>query len=239
MATDDFNPEAWFSNFSQILSKRYEGDIAAIKSAGAKLSTVSTVNPVRMARQYLIEAYGAFSSGQPVKARQLLSSAIVSANSGAISPDAAEWAIDGPEIGRGHACMWGAIARVFSHKQAELFAYEDATLADAWFGSATVIFLTNGEETMAGRSLQEWAESRRLYKDEEGAQILFLAALCLFMLTGNQTRMEMAGKRTGESGPVAMESSFFLNRPASQAESKILSSVLGASNSLAFYNSMS
>jgi len=239
MATDDFNPEEWFSNFSQILTKRYQGHIAALKTAGAREISVQTSKPVIFARQFLLEAFGAYSSGQSSKARQLLSSAIVSADSGAVSPDASEWPIDGPEIGRGHACMWGAIARVLSHKQAELFAWEDATLSDSWFGAATVIFLENGEGTMAGRSLQEWAESRRLYGDEDGAQLLFLAATCLFMLTGNQVRMELVGKRTEQKGPVHMESSFFLNRPATQAESQVLSSVLGASNTLKFYKAMS
>lgn len=239
MATDDFNPDEWFSNFSQILVKRYQGHIAAIKTAGAKQFAVSTGRSVIFARQFLLDAYGAYSSGQISRAKQLLSSAISTADSGAVSPDANEWPIDGPEIGRGHACMWGAVARVLSHKQAELFAWDDATLSDSWFGAATVIFLDNGEGTMAGRSLQEWAESRRLYGDEDGAQLLFMAAMCAFGRTGNQVRMDLVGKRTGQTGPVQMESSFFLNRPATQAESHVLSSVLGASNALKFYKAMS
>ena len=239
MATNDFNPDEWFSNFSQILTKRYQGHITAIKTSGAKQFAVSTGRSVIFARQFLLEAYEAYSSGQISKAKQLLSSAISTADSGAVSPDANEWPIDGPEIGRGHACMWGAIARVLSHKQAESFAWDDATLSDSWFGAATVIFLENSGGKMVGRSLEEWAESRRLYGDEDGAQLLFMAAMCAFGRTGNQERMDLVGKRTGQTGPVQMESSFFLNRPATQAESQALSTVLSASNTLKFYKAMS
>jgi hypothetical protein len=134
--------------------------------------------------------------------------------------------------------MWGAIARVLAHKQAESFAGQDATLSDSWFGAAFTIFLENDEGTMAGRALQEWAESRRLVGDEEGANTLFLGAMCVFRLIGNQQRLSLVGNRPSESGPVAMDSSFFLNRPATSQESQVLSSVLGARNTHKFFKAV-
>jgi len=91
---------------------------------------------------------------------------------------------------------------------------------------------------MAGRALQEWAESRRLYGDEEGATYLFQAAMCVFLLIGNQQRSSLAANRPSESGPVAMDSSFFLNRPATEQESRVLSSVLGARNTYRFFKAV-
>jgi len=234
----DFNAEEWFGNFAGIMTKQYQDHINAIKTAGAKQVAAATRSPVLTSRQALIDSYKQYEAGSRVAAQRLISAAVAAADSGAVCPDASEWPIDGPEIGRGHACMWGAIARVLAHKQAEAFAWQDATLSDSWFGAAFTIFLENNEGTMAGRALQEWAESRRLYSDEEGAKILFLAASCVFILTGNQQRMSLVVSRPSESGPVVMDSSFFLNRPATAQESQVLSSVLGARNTHKFFRAV-
>lgn len=235
---DDFNAEAWFENFAGIMAKQYQDHINAIKTAGAKQVAPPTRSPVMTSRQALLDSYKQYEAGSVAGARRLITAAIAAADSGAVSPDASEWPIDGPEIGRGHACMWGAVARVLAHKQAEAFAWQDATLSDSWFGAAFVIFLQNNEGTMAGRALQEWAESRRLYGDEEGANILFLGATCVFMLVGNQQRLSLVSNRPSESGPVPMDSSFFLNRPATEQESRVLSSVLGARNTHKFFKAL-
>lgn len=235
---DDFNAEAWFGNFAGIMTKQYQDHIRAIKTAGAKQVASASRSPVLTSRQALIDSYKQYEAGSKAAAQRLINAAIASADSGSVSPDASEWPIDGPEIGRGHACMWGAIARVLAHKQAEAFAWQDATLSDSWFGAAFTIFHENDEGTMAGRALQEWAESRRLYGDEEGANILFLGATCVFMLIGNQQRLSLVASRPSESGPVAMDSSFFLNRPATSQESQVLSSVLGARNTHKFFKAV-
>ena len=233
---DDFNAEEWFGNFAGIMTKQYQDHIRAIKTLGARLTALRS--PVLTSRQALIDSYKQYEAGSKAEAQRLISAAIASADSGAVSPNASEWPIDGPEIGRGHACMWGAIARVLAHKQAEAFAWQDATLSDSWFGAAFTIFLENDEGTMAGRALQEWAESRRLVGDEEGANTLFLGAMCVFRLIGNQQRLSLVGNRPSESGPVAMDSSFFLNRPATSQESQVLSSVLGARNTHKFFKAV-
>jgi hypothetical protein len=89
--------------------------------------------------------------------------------------------------------MWGGIVRTFTHKQNPEALGSDATLADAWFGTAALIFLTNGETTMAGRSVQEWAESRLLLKDSSGAQVFFLASGGFFSLNLNEHRLQELG----------------------------------------------
>ena len=127
---------------------------------------------------------------------------------------------------------------MLAHKQAEAFTWPDATLSDSWFGAAFTIFLDTSEGTMAGRALQEWAESRRLCGDEEGANVLFLAAICAFALTGNQDRMSLVVNRPAETGPVAMDSSFFLGRMATLEERDVLSSVLGARNAHRFFTAV-
>jgi len=119
---DDLNPEEWFDNFVGIMNKQCYDHISAIKTAGAQQIASSTTSPVLTARQKLIDAYKQHESGSKSNAQRLIAAAIVSADSGAVSPDAYEWPSDGPEVGRGHACMWGAIARVLAHKQAEAFA---------------------------------------------------------------------------------------------------------------------
>ena len=235
---DELDPEKWFDNFVAVTTRQYENHVAAIKTAGARQLTTIMRAPVLTARQNLIDAYQQAQRGSKNEAKSLIRAAIASADSGAVSPNSDEWPIDGPEIGRGHACMWGAIARVLSHQQAELFAVQDATLSDSWFGAAFIIFIEHGEGTMAGRALQEWAESRRLYGDEDGAQVLFLAALCAFLIAGNQPRMTLVASRAGQTGPVDTDSSFFLNRPATEQESRVLSSVLGARNSHRFFRAV-
>lgn len=234
---DDFNAEEWFGNFAAVTTKHYQDHIKAIRTAGAAQVASASRSPVSNSRQALIDSYKQYEAGSKAAAQRLINAAIASADSGAVSPDASEW-FDDREIGRGHACMWGAIARVLAHKQAEHFAWQDATLSDSWFGAAFTIFLENDERTMAGRALQEWAESRRLLGDEEGANILFLSATCVFMLIGNQQRLSLVANRPTESGPIAMDSSFFLNKPATSQESQVLSSVLGARNTHKFFRAV-
>ena len=235
---DEFNPREWFPNFAAVLTEQYQDHINALKTAGARQVASATRAPVLTSRQALLDAYKQYESGSKANAQRLIIAAVASADSGAVSPDASEWPIDGPEIGRGHACMWGAIARVLAHKQAVKFTRQDATLSDSWFGAAFTIFVDNNEWKMAGRVLQEWAESRRLYGDEEGAPILFLAAYCVFLLLGDQQRMSPVKNRPSEIGPVPMDSSFFLNRPATAQESQVLSSVLGARNTHKFFKAV-
>jgi hypothetical protein len=238
MNMDDFNPGEWFGNFATVTTKHYQDHVSALKTAGARQVASATRVPVLTSRQALLDAFKQYEAGSKANAQRLINVAIASADSGSVSPDASEWPIDGPEIGRGNACMWGAIARVLAHKQAEIFTWKDATLSDSWFGAAFTIFLENNEWKMAGRALHEWAESRRLYGDEEGANILFMAAVCVFGLIGNDERTSLVANRPSESGPVAMDSSFFLNRPATVQESQVLSSVLGARNTHKFFKAV-
>lgn len=234
----DVNLDEWFHDFAYEMQSEYQDHIDAIRTAGARTIASAMRSPVLHSRQALLDAYKQNEVGSIAGARGLLSTAIISADSGAVTPDAAEWPIDGPEVGRGHACMWGAIARVLAHKQGRSFAHKDATLSDSWFGAAFVIFMQTNEVVMAGRALQEWAESRRLCGDEDGANVLFLAATCAFSLCGNQHRLNLVSVRSSQRGPVAMDSSFFLNRPATEQESRVLSSVLGARNAHRFYGSL-
>ena len=235
---DDFNAEEWFLKFAGMMTEPYQDLISALRTAGAKQVASTTRSPVLASRQALIDSYKQYEAGSKTSAQRLINAAIASADSGAVSPDGSEWPIDGPEVGRGHACMWGAIARVLAHKQNKDIISKDKTHSDLWFGAAFTIFLENNEGTMTGRALQEWAESRRLYNDEDGAKILFKAASCVFILTENQQRLSLVANRPSESGPVAMDSSFFLNRPATAQESQVLSSVLGARNTHKFFKAV-
>jgi hypothetical protein len=236
---DDFNAQEWFEDFAGIMTGHYQDHINALKTAGAKQVALPTRAPVSTSREALLNSYKQSEAGSKFTAQRQITAAIAAADSGAVSPDSSEWPIDGPEIGRGHACMWGAISRVLAHKQADTFTWQDATLADSWFGAAFVIFLQNNEGTMAGRALQEWAESRRLYGDEKGANVLFLGATCVFHLIGNQQRLSLVANRSSENGPVAMDSSFFLSRPATEQETRVLSSVLGARNTHKLFKALS
>jgi hypothetical protein len=191
--------------------------------------------PVSNGRQMLIDAY-ALHPNNPANARQLLSQAINVLDRGSITPDPTEWPIDGPEVGRGHACMWGGIARVLLHQQAGGAFSVDATKADAWFGTAVLIFLETGEFTLAGRALQEWAESRRLLSDTEFANALNLGAVAVFSSANQPDRARLAGARTNATGPCNVDSSFFLQRPPTESEVSVLTTVLGGRNTQHFYD---
>lgn len=177
-------------------------------------------------------------TGQLDKARTQLEAGIALLDSGTVHPDESEWPIDGPEVGRAHACMWTAIAKVLTHKQSPQAFDADATNADSWFAIATLIFIGHQEPKMAARSLQEWAESRRMLSDFETAEILRLGAICLFGAIGESERLAVAAARSGQIGPVDVPSSFFLGRPPYESELRVLTTVLGARNSEAFYNAL-
>jgi hypothetical protein len=232
------SPQEWYENFTVVLSAQYAQHLSAIKTLGAQTISPASKHPVLTTRQALIEAFAKFETGSVESAKRLVAAAELTSDSGAVSPDTAEFQFDGIEVGRGHACMWGAISRVLAHKQANSFSSPDATLADSWFGVAFLIFSQSGETTMAGRVLQEWAESRRLFGDEKGAELLFEAATCSFLLVGNHQRVSLVANRASERGPVPMESSFFLKRPATELESRVLSSVLGARNTHRFFRAL-
>lgn len=234
----EFNVEEFITTFVTFVDGRYEDHVRAIMTPGAVEMARPMDRPVGNSRQFIIDAHGAAAGGSSVAARDLLGKAVRAADSGSVTPDESEWPIDGPVIGRGHACMWGAIARALSHLQASTWDVVDANRADSWFGAATYIFYWQKEWKMMGRTVQEWAESRRLCRDEESANFLFLAAGCLFAAQGEVERSQLAIGRRDKAGPVDVDSSFFLGRPPTLDEAGTLSSVLGARNTLALYNSV-
>jgi hypothetical protein len=227
-----------WTTFLQAIEIRYMSHRNALMSPGARNQVAPTDRPVAHARQSVIEAYRQNESGSRNDARKTLDHAIVQADSGSIFPDAGEWPIDGVDVGRAHACMWGAIARVFAHKQSSDWASTDATKSDAWFGVATLLFLENRESVMAGRTLEEWGESRRIFGDSESAALLLTCAVPLFRLGGESERAELAGNRIHAVGPVPQASSFLRGEMPSPTERSRLSSVLGASNARSFYESL-
>lgn len=227
-----------WTTFLQAIEIRYMSHRNALMSPGARNQVAPTDRPVAHARQSVIEAYRQNESGSRNDARKTLDRAIVQADSGSIFPDAGEWPIDGVDVGRAHACMWGAIARVFAHKQSSDWASTDATKSDAWFGVATLLFLENRESVMAGRTLEEWGESRRIFGDSESAALLLTCAVPLFLLGGESERAELAGNRIHAVGPVPQASSFLRGEMPSPTERSRLSSVLGASNARSFYESL-
>lgn len=233
--SDNFDTGEFLQNFLQTLSSAYSAQVEVIRSPDAKSSFRAQEIPVARGRQALIDAYNAHTSGNTSQAKSLLSSAIVTLDSGSIHPDSSEWPIDGPEIGRAHACLWSGIAKVFAHKQSKDTFDRDATNADSWFAMATLIFLSHNEHKMAGRVLQEWAESRRMFSDIDAANVLSLGAVCLFALIGEGDRLSAIANRSGQTGPTSVDSSFFLGRPPTDSELQQLTTVLGGRNSEGFY----
>jgi len=234
---DNFDVTEFLTNFIGMLQNNYGQQRDILQAASTQNQVKRQQKPVSTGRQRLLDAHRAAPTNKS-KARILLTEAVNCLDSGAVIPDASEWPIDGPEVGRGHACMWGGIVRTFTHKQNPEALGSDATLADAWFGTAALIFLTNGETTMAGRSVQEWAESRLLLKDSSGAQVFFLASVGFFALAGESERAQIAGARASETTPGKIDSSFFLGRPPTEEERKHLTTVIGGKNSNAFYQSL-
>jgi|GEM_PF-1219722 len=227
----------YFAEFIQMINERYEPHLNELKSPGTK-SQVKYERPVGHARQSIIDAYKQNESGQRNDARKTLERAINQANSGANNPNPVEWPIDGVDVGRAHACMWGAIARVFTHKQSSDWTNTDTSKADAWFGVATKLFLNTGEHVMAGRALQEWGESRRMLGDTDGASRLIVTATVIFNSANEVNRGERALERVYANDPVSQESSFLLGQPPTRGEQDRLTSVLGASNAARFYNAL-
>jgi len=222
--------------FLETIRDILQPNLHALMELGARTQSTPR-RPVAHARQSIIDAYKQFDSGHRDDARKQLENAIVHADSGSILPDAAEWPIDGTDVGRAHACMWGAIARVFAHKQSSHWAGTDSTKSDAWFGMATILFVENSEMVMAGRTLQEWGESRRLLGDNF-ALTLFLNATNIFNMANETNRAKLAFERMRTNTPVSQESSFLLGQPPTRGEQDRLTSVLGASNAARFYNAL-
>lgn len=222
--------------FLETIRDILQPNLHALMELGARTQSTPR-RPVAHARQSIIDAYEQFDSGHRDDARKQLENAIVHADSGSILPDAAEWPIDGTDVGRAHACMWGAIARVFAHKQSSHWEGTDSTKSDAWFGMATILFVENSEMVMAGRTLQEWGESRRLLGDSF-ALTLFLNATNIFNMANETNRAKLAFERMRTNTPVSQESSFLLGQPPTRGEQDRLTSVLGAYNAARFYNAL-
>jgi len=232
--TEKFDVDQWLTTFVSLLRSNYTGHLQIIRSEQTKNVYSSVPRPVSSGRQKIIDAYSASGSDKQ-QAVVLLNEAVTLLDRGSVTPDPEEWFMDGPEIGRGHACMWGAIARTLAHQQASPAFLVDATLADSWFGVATLIFLETGEFNMAGRAIQEWSESRRMLGDTETADLLTLGAVCVFSSAGIEDRARAAGARTGERTPCPADSSFLLGRPPTHNEAAVLTSVLGGRNTHQFY----
>lgn len=210
-------------------------------SPGARSQIIEMTNPVLNARQKIIDAYEQCGAGRQAEALSTLDLAIKCADSGSVAPDNAEWPIDGSDVGRAHACMWGGIARTFAHQQSSDWMDVDATKADAWFGVATLFFLKTANLTMAGRTIQEWAESRRLLDDRESQNLMLFAAMSLFESAGegiDDPRRNLAHFRMDMQAPVWQASSFLHGEPPTEVERMVLGTVLGASNADDFYNAL-
>jgi len=233
--SDDFDTEEYLKNFLRTLSSAYSAQVDVICSAGARSNFRAEKQPVSRGRQGIIDAYNTQKGGNSGQAKLLLAGAITTLDSGSVHPDASEWLIDGPEVGRAHACMWSGIAKVFAHKQSRDTFDRDATNADSWFAMATILFFSNNEPKLAARALQEWSESRRMFSDLEAANVLSLGAVCSFALIGENERLAVAASRTGQSTSTSVDSSFFLGRPPMESELRHLTTVLGGRNSEAFY----
>jgi hypothetical protein len=234
----EFDSKAFLESFTTSLESRYSGHLSALMTPGAQALVIEGSRPVSMSRQCLIDAYQLNSLGKVSESRELVDHAISFADSGSVRPDPAEWMIDGPEIGRGHACMWGAIARTLRHQQAVAWDVVDAERSDSWFGAAALAFFFGSEWKMMGRSLQEWGESRRLVGDIDGARLLFVTSTIVFAGSGEVERSQIAARRIEDEKPVEFDSSFFLGRPPTTSEVSHLTTVLGARNTNLFYRSI-
>jgi hypothetical protein len=202
----------------------------------SSLVTTWTPSPVNTGRRALIAAFESGQAGQRRLAVDHLSTARSCFDSGAVKPDSSEWFIDGPEIGRGHACMWGGIARVFAHQSSATALSNDYLKAEAWFGTATLVFLQTGETKMAGRAVQEWAEARRLVHDISGATYLFQIATAIFNQLGDSGRAKASVIRIGKNTDTGVDSSFFVGRPPTESEVTLLTTILGGRNSTRFHS---
>lgn len=229
------SPDDPFVKVLSFLQESFQNHVDVLRSPQARAGFTAVPRPVSTGRQLLVNSEAAARSGQFSESKRLLDRSILMFDAGTIHPDSAEWPIDGPEVGRGHACMWGGIARVLSHLQPASPAGLDATLADAWFAAGVLIFLETGETVMAGRCAQELAESRRYLSDFAGANTFFLVSAYLFEAARLPDRARIASGRAVATTEVEVDSSFFLGRPPTEAEASKLTTVLGGRNSRAFY----
>ena len=228
----------WLANFISLIKANYQTQLGVLLSPTTQQAFGSAPSPVSSGRRMLIDAFGAQPSGKS-RSFALINEAIAFLDRGCVSPDPNEWMIDGPEIGRGHACMWGGIAKTLAHQQSGAAFSPDFTKSDGWFGAAVLIFLETGEYKMAGRALQEWAESNRLINNVEEANTLNIAAVMIFSSINELGRAKNAGSRINQATPCPLDSSFFLDRPPTQAETSILTTVLGGRNTEQFYKALS
>ena len=228
----------WLANFISLIKANYQTQLGVLRSPTTQQAFGSAPSPVSSGRRMLIDAFGAQPSGKS-RSFALINEAIAFLDRGCVSPDPNEWMIDGPEIGRGHACMWGGIAKTLAHQQSGAAFSPDFTKSDGWFGAAVLIFLETGEYKMAGRALQEWAESNRLINNVEEANTLNIAAVMIFSSINELGRAKNAGSRINQATPCPLDSSFFLDRPPTQAETSILTTVLGGRNTEQFYKALS
>ena len=195
--------------------------------------------PVGRGRILLVSAFDALKKGDSrTHSRQLIQDACGLFAAGAGHPQEDEWFIDGPEVGRAHACMWNGIARTLMHRHAPDFQSVDLSRSDTWFGIAAAQFVECNNQIMFGRVLSEWAESRRLFGDMEGADVLFIAASVTFLAAGEIDRSQAISLRYGNPKSTSIDSSFFLGRPPTVNEAPILVTVLGGKNTQWLYESL-
>lgn len=235
MADDATN---FFRAFVSILGERYSSHLTALRSAGAKGAVRASPKPVMSSRQCIIDAYRLATTGKIESARGKINQARSHADSGSVNPDRSEWPIDGIEIGRAHACMWGAIARVLTRTQASRWDVVDAERSDSWFGVAALQFCLKSELKMMGRTLQEWAESRRMTGDVSGSKPLLLAAATAFAGCDENDRARLALERLDAAGPIPIDSPFLLGRSATASEAGKLGTLLGSKNVESLYQSL-
>ncbi|MFM8268386.1 MAG: hypothetical protein ACKOA2_10240 [Ilumatobacteraceae bacterium] len=195
--------------------------------------------PVRGARRAIVEANGRVIDGRQAAARTALEWAMRIAERGAVAPDPDEWSIDEARLGRAHACMWGAIARSLLGHLANDWFVVDQGFADTWFGASAVLFVDEQQFAMAGRALQEWAEARRMFGDTAGAELLFAMASAHFVAAGRADRAAVVARRLTETGPVPRDSAFLAGRTVTDAELRVLTTVLGSRNATVVYTAMS
>lgn len=228
----------WLAKFISLIKAIYQTQLGILRSPTTQQAFGSAPSPVSSGRQLLLDAFRAQPSDKS-RSLALINESIALLDKGCVSPDPSEWLIDGPEIGRGHACMWGGIAKTLAHQQAGAAFSPDFTKSDGWFGTAVLIFLETGEYKMAGRALQEWAESNRLINNVEEANTLNIAAVMIFSSMNELGRAKTAGSRINQATPCSVDSSFFLGRPPTQSETSILTTVLGGRNTEQFYKALS
>lgn len=230
---------AWYENFVHSLIDAHGQTLAIIRSRITQLDFEKMNRPVQHGRKFLLTTFMASEQQRLTTPNiQNLNASIRCFDSGCVHPDSDEWIIDGPEIGRGHACLYGGIARTFARHQSPYIMIPDAEKADAWFATAVIIFLEHNDPMMAGRAFQEWGESRRLMGDYEHADSLFFAAYISFVDGGNTARARTALTRHKSRQACSVDSSFFLNRPPTPGETDILTTILGGKNSEQFYSSV-